>query len=428
MKEKTKTVRRKTIPAAQPQPFNDLPATKEVVTMPGKTLDLKMIMNTKVLTADKNTSTYDALKKMAERRVGSIVVLEGGAPVGIFTERDLLHKVVLSRKDLAVTRLEDVMTREIVALSKKSALDDAYSKMQAGNFRHLLIVDDGKLEGIVSIKDLAKVRTMILEKKVEEKTRELTHVCDRLSTTLHQIEQEMATAGALQKSLIQKKFPAVKNIKISYIYEQADSIGGDYFEVVRKGKNALGIFVADVMGHGITSAILATTLKMYLLRYYPKFTSPGELITFINSEISSLIPPAFFIAGFCGFLNTESLEMTYTHFGLPLPGILRGTTGKYENIPPVALPIGINANTNYQDQSVQIQRGDQLLLFTDGCTEQKNMDEEILGDKRFIQHFKSVASGKESDPARSLYNFVIEFAGGKKISDDIAVLLFEFVK
>ena len=97
--------------------------------MSDKTLNLQMIMKTQVLTADKNTSTYDALKKMAERRVGSIVVLEGNTPAGIFTERDLLHKVVLPRKDLAITRLEDVMTREIVALSKKSALDDAYSKM-----------------------------------------------------------------------------------------------------------------------------------------------------------------------------------------------------------------------------------------------------------------------------------------------------------
>ncbi|MEW5945148.1 MAG: CBS domain-containing protein, partial [bacterium] len=325
-------------------------------------LNVQMVMRTDVLTAGSGVTTYDALRKMERKGVGSIVVVDGASPVGIFTERDLLRKVVLAGRNIRKTLLGEVMTTDIVTCSRTSSIDAAYRKMQQGNFRHLLVVSGGKLEGIVSIKDLVKFREKVLEKRVEEKTREIAVVRDRLAHSLENIQWELSVAGAFQRKLVLKKFPEAKGVRITHVYQQAESLGGDYFEVVRRSRDELGIFVADVMGHGVTSALVAIVMKMYFSEHYRRFDSPGALTTFINAELAEQIPEAYFAAGFCGYLNTKTLRMPYTQFGLPYPGVLRKKTMEYEILPPGNVPIGLQTNTTYTDGEVILQPGDRLLL------------------------------------------------------------------
>lgn len=396
--------------------------------MPGTTISVGSVMNPDVLVAQKSLPTLSAARKMAQIGAGSIVIVDGKRPIGIFTERDLLYQVVNNPKDISETHLEDVMTDRIDTVDSKSSVEEAYRKMLEGNFRHLLIEDDGELAGIVSIKDLTRMREKILEKRVEQKTAEIAKVRDRLQETLMRIEREMSVAGSFQKKLIMTEFPGPKRFRASHVYEQAQSIGGDYFEIVKKGRSRLAVIIVDVMGHGITSALMAIVLKMYFTNNYRRFDSPGELVTFINSELSSLIPEPYFAAGLCGYLDTNSLELTYTHFGLPLPGVLRSKTEKYDPIPPDAVPIGIYPDTLYPDRRIELSPGDCLLLFTDGCTEQKNPAGQMMGTTQFIRQLKNSCGLGGKNIVQSLYDFIRDYAGGMPIMDDISILLLEILR
>jgi len=114
-------------------------------------------MDPDVLTVKPGTTTMDALRQMAEKHVGSIVAIKNKKPVGIFTERDLLYKVVLAGKNPEQTAVREVMTRNVVSIAPGRSVESAMNKMAHGNFRHLLVADNGDdIHGMISIRDIAR--------------------------------------------------------------------------------------------------------------------------------------------------------------------------------------------------------------------------------------------------------------------------------
>lgn len=108
-----------------------------------------------VVTIGPEASALDAARLMNDHHIGALVVVSsGGRPVGIFTERDLLRRVVAARKDPAATSVEDVMTREMLACPPEATLDDMRSLMRERRIRHIPIVGESGLAGMVSIGDL----------------------------------------------------------------------------------------------------------------------------------------------------------------------------------------------------------------------------------------------------------------------------------
>lgn len=107
-----------------------------------------------VVTIDALSTVLQAAELMNEKRIGGLVVHEGGRMVGIFTERDILRRVVATRRDPTATPVRDVMTSPVATCRPESALEECRSFMTEKRIRHLPVVDDGGLCGIVTIGDL----------------------------------------------------------------------------------------------------------------------------------------------------------------------------------------------------------------------------------------------------------------------------------
>ncbi len=108
-----------------------------------------------VLTIGKEATVLDAALLMNERRVGALVVAEEERIVGMFTERDVLRRVVGERRDPATTPVHEVMTVEVVCCTIETTLDEARGAMMNRRIRHLPVVDaDNRLRGLISIGDL----------------------------------------------------------------------------------------------------------------------------------------------------------------------------------------------------------------------------------------------------------------------------------
>ncbi len=393
--------------------------------MPSR-VTLDEVMNGDVLTACPGVKTSEAVEQMARRRAGSIVVVDAGRPVGIFTERDLIYKVVLPKLDPETTPISAVMTPKIVSLQRSSTIEDAHSEMTSGNFRHLLVMDNGQLVGIVSIKDLIRFRERALEQMVEDQTAEIRKVRDELAHSLELLNREMESAGKFQKELVAKKQPKIPGLRISHVYEQESSIGGDFFEVARLGRGRAGIFMADVMGHGITSAMIAIELKLKFDQLARDAATTCEAVGRLNDALIPLMPDGYFVAGFYGVADLERMNIEFTQFGLPKPTLLHAGSMRVHPLGPANMPLGFKKKTEYKSGVTDIHPGDRLLLFTDGCTEQKNRAGRQLGDRRFVELFKKMVRGGERNIAKQLYREVLDFAGGRPIKDDIAILLCEF--
>jgi len=127
-----------------------------------ESVPLSKIMNRDVVTVDTKTKLYDVASKMTIQKIGAVVVLDKGKMAGIFTERDLLTKVVYENRNPAQAVMSEVMTRSPQTLRPDQSVADAYDMMSSQGFRHVPIVDGDKLVGIVSIRDIQVIlRSMI---------------------------------------------------------------------------------------------------------------------------------------------------------------------------------------------------------------------------------------------------------------------------
>ena len=106
---------------------------------------------------------FDALKLMAEKRVGALLVLEADNLVGIFSERDYARKVELEGKSSADTSVKEIMTGEVYCIRPEQTVEDCMALMTSRRIRHLPVLSDDRLEGVVSIGDI--VKAVISEKE-----------------------------------------------------------------------------------------------------------------------------------------------------------------------------------------------------------------------------------------------------------------------
>lgn len=117
------------------------------------------LLNTKgnqVWTVAPETTVYQALELMAEKNVGALMVVEGGRAVGMFSERDYARKVILKGKTSRTTSVGELMAREVVYVSPDDTVEGCMSLMTDKRVRHIPVLEQGKLVGIISIGDVVK--------------------------------------------------------------------------------------------------------------------------------------------------------------------------------------------------------------------------------------------------------------------------------
>ena len=116
-----------------------------------------------IFTITPDTSVYHSLELMVEKNVSALLVMENDKLAGIFTERDYARKVALKGKSSKETQIGDIMTRDLITVSPDSTIDECMLLMTGKYIRHLPVVDNDKLAGIISIGDV--VRCIIEEQK-----------------------------------------------------------------------------------------------------------------------------------------------------------------------------------------------------------------------------------------------------------------------
>lgn len=122
-----------------------------------------------LLTLTADVSVRQAAKLMAERHIGAVLITADGRLEGIFTERDVLNKIVAPGRDPEAVKLGEVMTRNPDTVSPDASALDTLIRMQTKGYRHVPVVDDGELIGIVSVRDLFNAVKRELEEDIQER-------------------------------------------------------------------------------------------------------------------------------------------------------------------------------------------------------------------------------------------------------------------
>lgn len=123
---------------------------------------------TDVISISREASVFDAIKLMAERAVGSLLVMEGDKLIGIVTERDYARKVLLKGRSSETTKVEAIMSTELVTATTEQTVRDCMTLMTERRIRHLPVVADSGVIGLISIGDLVQAIISDQQKEIEQ--------------------------------------------------------------------------------------------------------------------------------------------------------------------------------------------------------------------------------------------------------------------
>lgn len=134
--------------------------------------DILSVKGRSVVTIDHNEKLHDAVQLLANKKIGAVIVLNGDATVcGILSERDIVRDIAQNGESILSQKVSTCMTQKVVSCESSESIDSLMAKMTAGKFRHLPVIDNGSLTGIISIGDVVKRKIEQAEKEAEEMKR-----------------------------------------------------------------------------------------------------------------------------------------------------------------------------------------------------------------------------------------------------------------
>ena len=129
-----------------------------------------------VFSVQRTATVLEAVRWMAEKNIGAMAVLDGNRLVGIFSERDVITRVVSKGLDPGSMKIEQVMTKDLIIADSGESDDACLRKMKAGNCRHLPVISNGLLVGLISLRDLLQVELSERDEKLEFLTNYMFHL------------------------------------------------------------------------------------------------------------------------------------------------------------------------------------------------------------------------------------------------------------
>ena len=137
---------------------------------------IREVMTRRPVTTSPDVAVYDAVKKMVRSRVGSILVVDGKKLLGILTYGDVMKRLILANKSAKRTKVKDIMTKRCVTIEPWEDIEEALKLMYEKDVKRIPVVEDGKLVGLVTIKDILKVEPSVMDVLYEKiRVREPSH-------------------------------------------------------------------------------------------------------------------------------------------------------------------------------------------------------------------------------------------------------------
>jgi sigma-B regulation protein RsbU (phosphoserine phosphatase) len=218
---------------------------------------------------------------------------------------------------------------------------------------------------------------------LEVRNLELQRTVDVAQTHSEQQGQELEKAREIQEGLLPKKIPQVKGLEVAGAWQPARVVGGDYYDVLKFSERKIGICIGDVVGKGITAALLMANLQASFRAFAEEGVSPGALCGKLHGVISNNVAQEKFVTFCYCTIDAEKNKLTYASAGHCPPLLLRGR-GEAIPLKEGGIPLGILPGKEYADTEVQLEAGDRLVLYTDGLTEAMNAEDEQFGEPRLV--------------------------------------------
>jgi serine phosphatase RsbU (regulator of sigma subunit) len=235
------------------------------------------------------------------------------------------------------------------------------------------------------------------------------------------LKGDLEVARQIQFGLLPFEPFAQDGFEIRTAMRPANTVGGDYFDVVDIGPARLAVVVGDVAGKGMPAALLMALLQGSLRTLLVAGFRGEELVGKLNAHLCANIPANRLVTFFYGELDTATGALSYVNAGHNAPFLLRGSAAPC-TLPSTGPALGILETAVFAAERARLDVGDRLFLYTDGVTEAENARDDAYGEERlaaFLDRQRGVAGQALVD---GLVQDVLAFCGTTRTRDDMTLM------
>jgi serine phosphatase RsbU (regulator of sigma subunit)/anti-sigma regulatory factor (Ser/Thr protein kinase) len=262
---------------------------------------------------------------------------------------------------------------------------------------------------------------------------QFTSLCEHEKNEYLRIQEtltyELDIAKKVQSGMLPHILPSLISFDISSTYMPVEKVGGDLYDLIQIKDNRIAVFIFDVSGHGVPSALIGAMTKTLFTYHLKSGCKPSEVFTLVNKELCAYIKSGHYLTAFLGIIDSADNTMIYAQAGHVYPLIYHANGGAISSIIANSLFIGHVALADiaeYHDSVIKFDWNDKLLLYTDGITDSINDTDEMYGQERLKNALMKYCCEKSDVFIRMLTKDNEQFRNGCPLLDDFSLICIQF--
>jgi phosphoserine phosphatase RsbU/P len=252
----------------------------------------------------------------------------------------------------------------------------------------------------------------------------LRGIREQLAQQLQTIQKELETARQIQLSILPTEIPKIDGLDIAARYIPMTSVAGDFYDFIVVDDKRLGILVADVSGHGMPAALIASMLKIALAAQVPHAADPAQVLSGLNQALCGKFQVHYVTAAYM-FVDMAKGTLSYAGAGHPPMLMWGGSSPGVRDVEENGLFLGKFPWATYTSRELPLSAGDWCLLYSDGIPETTNHAEVEFGTEQFRKFLAVEQSTTANQLADSLLEELSRWAArgpGEEADDDVTVV------
>ena len=324
---------------------------------------------------------------------------------------------IISISDLKPHFLDDITITSLELLSDIAAISlqnvKFYSDINKKNTQMEIVIQDLQ-EAKEAIEQQAGYLSQLLEETEQART-----IIEKQNKNK---KRELDKAAELQQSLLPEKMFESEHCAFESIYIPCNEVAGDIYDVILREDGHIGILIADVSDHGVSSAMIAAMFKMVFSIYSKEHYSPAKVFEEVNRILIDNIVSDDFVTAFYGIYNPENGDFVYASAGHPEALVCDSTGNSIQKLETDGFFIGMFDFTKFEEKKTTLKSGDHLFMYTDGIYEIKNPSEEEYGKEKLFESFIDSIQDMNMFPLATLLVTAEMFSEGIPYDDDITLI------
>jgi sigma-B regulation protein RsbU (phosphoserine phosphatase) len=275
------------------------------------------------------------------------------------------------------------------------------------------------------------------EEQVRIATAEVGRSREALRKKNEEMEDDLKMAREIQQTMLPQQYPSFpkdappqqSRFRFSHRYQPTGAVGGDYFNVLALSDTEAGVFICDVMGHGVRSALIAAMVRALVEELKPLGNDPGKLLTRLNCDLCAILKhtgsptltTAFYLAA-----DSATGVLRYANAGHPKPLLIQRDSGTVKTLATTGgkskPALGLFEDAVYTTSECPLVPGDLVMLFTDGLYEVEGPNQQLYTHEMLLE----AVTRRAKLPAGELFDGLLaeikQFALGEDFADDVCLV------